>query len=160
MTAMYPDTKPWDFTFLQYLKTPSQKNINILPQPPANSNSVLAFIDSNKDLNSFYQIIKIADMQQDLDGRLSGFTIFVPISCAGIDLLTLDKLEARKIVMLSMLPARIYQRDLVTGLFDTYLKNYQLWVDRGVLNKKSSIIMYNFNKDNGVIHSIDKLPIV
>lgn len=161
MTAMYPDTKPWDFTFLQYLKNPgTPKDVNVLPPCPRNPNSVLSFIASNKDLADFYQIIQIADMQEDLDGKLAGFTIFIPISCKGINLLKLDKLEARKIVMLSMLPAKLYQRDLITGLFDTYLKNYNLWIDRGVLNKKASIIMYNFVKENGIIHIIDKLPLV
>jgi hypothetical protein len=160
MTAMYPDTKPWDFTFLQYLKNPQNSPVNKMPSYPKDSNSVLAFIASNPDLKDFYQIVKIAGMEDDLDGALKHFTIFVPISCKSIDLLRLDRLEARKIVMLSMLPAKLFQRDLITGLFDTYLKNYQLWIDRGVLNKKSSIIMYNFQKSNGLIHIVDKLPMV
>lgn len=160
MTAMYPDTKPWDFTFLQYLKDAENPPSNKTPSFPKDPDSVLGFIASNPEMKEFYQIIKIADMEKDLDGGLKHFTIFIPLSCKGIDLLLLDKLEARKIVMLSMLPAKLYQRDLVTGLFDTFLKNYQLWIDRGVLNKKSNIIMYNFQKSNGLVHVVDKLPML
>jgi hypothetical protein len=160
MTAMYPDTKPWDFTFLQYLENPTPPPTSKTGYIPRDPDSVLSFIAGNADLQDFYQIVKIADMERDLDGNLKGFTIFLPICCRGIDLLLLDRLEARKIVMLSMLPAKLYQRDLITGLFDTYLKNYQLWIDRGVVNKKTPIIMYNFSKSNGLVHIVEKLPML
>ena len=160
MTAMYPDTKPWDFTFLNYLKNPSNQDTNILPKYPSNPNSVLAFIATNPDFSDFYQITKIADMEKDLDGDLKGFTLFVPISCNGLDLLRLDRLEARKIVMLSMLPAKLYRRDMITGLFDTYLKNYHMWIDESVLNKRSRVVLYNVSRDNGVVHVVDRLPML
>lgn len=160
MTAMYPDTKPWDFTFLQYLKNPTPTPSNKNGYSPRDPESILSLITGNQDLQEFYQIVKIADMEKDLDGNLNGFTIFIPLSCRGINLLLLDKLEARKIVMLSMLPAKLYERDLITGLFDTYLKNYQLWIDRGVVNKKTPIVMFNFKKSNGVAHIIEKLPML
>jgi hypothetical protein len=153
---MYPISKNLDFTFLQYLDGSNSK-VNKTPKQIDNS-SILGFIESDKNFQDFLTIVRIADFGQDLSCNLKHMTLFLPIDCSRVNLLTLDKLEARKIVMLSLLPSILYERDLITGLFDTYLRNYQLWIEKGVINDKSVILQYNIKRSNGLIHVIDKLP--
>ncbi len=157
MVSMYPNSKAWDFTFLQYLDKDDNKKENLVPKK-VNDASILSFIQNNKEFSIFSEIVRIAEMEHDLHCRLIHITLLLPRDTEiskSIDLLKLDKLEARKIVMLSILPEIIRERDFITGLFDTYLRNFQVWYDNGVVNKRAKIIKYDINRANGVIHILD-----
>ena len=153
MVSMYPTTKRYDYTFLQYLdgKDDKEKIYKIEPD------SVLFFIKKHPQLNKFYEIIKIADMESEICNMINK-TFFIPILPDHINLLYLDQLEARKIVSFCILNSKLYKRDLITGLFDTLLINRQLWIDNGVLNRRSKIINYDIEKGKNLIHVIDRLP--
>ena len=150
---MYPTTKPLNFTFLQYLNPPEETC-----KPNFEDSGFLNYIMSDHRFKDFLKLVQVAGMESDLNSKLKHMTLFLPTDCSNINFTTIDQLEARKIVMLSMLPSKLYRRDLITGLFDTFLRNRQLWIDQGVINRKSRIIKYDIPRLNGVIHIIDRLP--
>ena len=154
MTAMYPNNKPSDYTFLRYL----QENQTPIQNQNRDDNTIFSFIHRNPEFSDFHKIVEISNMTSILSNKSKHFTLLLPIKC-NVDFLTLDTLEARKLVMLCLLPSKLYDRDFVTGLYDTSFKNYQLWIDDGIINKTSKIVVPNIVKDNGLIHIIDKLPI-
>lgn len=158
MASMYPTVKPWDFTFLRYLdvKDPPKNN---LPEILDN-NSILSFIQNNPDFYIFNELIKIAGLEDFMKNQ-KNITFLLPkdsFISSSINLIKIDKLQAKKIVLLSIIPEKLYQKDLITGLFDTKVKPYQLWFQNGIVNRKSKIIYYNIMRDDGVIHILDSFP--
>ena len=158
MTAMYPNNKPWDYTFLRYLQEEKNNDKTNISSKIIDNNTIFSFIQTNPQFSDFLKIVEIANMTSILSNKSKHLTLLLPILC-NVDLLTLDTLEARKLVMLCLLPSKFYDRDFITGLYDTSFKNYQLWIDDGIINKKSKIVVANILRDNGIIHIINKLPI-
>jgi uncharacterized surface protein with fasciclin (FAS1) repeats len=164
MTAMYGYTKSWDWTFLKYLEDPPKiqnttsywTDLDQVNRTTTcrDAKSILAYLDSNPNTRIFRDIVRIAELERELDGSLSRITVFVPTdnSVSGIDLNTIDKLEARKIVLYSILSHRVYKRNFVVGLYDTKFKNNQIWIQDGTLNKRAKVTKWDIERCNGIVH--------
>ncbi len=160
-------TKSWDWTFLKYLQDPPKiqnisnywTNLDQVSRVTTcrDKNSILGYLESEPATKIFRDIVRIAELERELDGAFSKITIFIPRDTyiSNIDLNTIDKLEARKIVLYSILPHRVYKGNFVIGLYDTKFKNNQIWIQDGVLNKRAKIVEWDVNRCNGVIHIID-----
>jgi uncharacterized surface protein with fasciclin (FAS1) repeats len=157
MTSFYGYYQTWDTSNLN--EKPRQRE-TFYPRSYT-PGTIMHYIASNPQFSLFSYIVKLADMDCLFNDPQFKYTVFVPINtfCDEKMILSLDKHNAKKIVLYSTIDNLVYENTLRSNclMLDTRLKTDRLAISNFVLNNVSKIIESNIIRSNGLIHVVNNL---
>lgn len=165
MTSIGPYTQSMNFTHMYDMPDlRGNRDWEVCP------NSLLDIIKKNKDFSLYDFLVNKAGFYKILMENAANFTLFIPsdeyIKKSGLEqhILSLDKAEARNLILSTMLNNRITS-DLLCVTDASVLKTrnqpnnlYVKCLDNSVvINDYAKIVQFDIQATNGIIHVIDKV---
>lgn len=153
---------------LNPLTVPTYLEDKVECKVPYDKNSIINLIANDPHLSEFYELIKVAKLEEKLNCSDNRFTIFVPYNEAfknlSCDVDLTDILYAKNIVNSLILPRMFNQKGLLMNESSSYHTlnqpnriNITTYYDKILINHSASIIHDDIVADNGIIHVISHL---